>query len=97
MRGRSAIGVHDDLAAGQAGVAVGAADHELAGGVDVPVGVVGDLQVAQRLADERLHDFAHLGRVPTLVEVLGGKHDLRHLRRHPIDIGHRDLALGVGA
>ena len=46
MRGRAAIGVDDDLAAGQAGVAVGAADDELAGRVDVPVAVVGDLQVA---------------------------------------------------
>ena len=36
MRSRAAIGVDDDLAAGEAGVAVGAADEELAGRIDVP-------------------------------------------------------------
>ena len=36
MRGRAAIGVDDDLAAGEAAIAVGAADDELAGRVDVP-------------------------------------------------------------
>ena len=36
MRGRAAIGVDDDLAAGEAGVAIGPADDELAGRVDVP-------------------------------------------------------------
>ena len=40
VRGRAAIGVDDDLAAGQAGVAVRAADDELAGRVDVPDGVL---------------------------------------------------------
>ncbi len=39
VRGRAAIGVDDDLAAGQAGVAVGAADLEAAGRVDVIVGL----------------------------------------------------------
>ena len=35
VRGRAAVGVDDDLAAGQAGVAVRAADLEAAGRVDV--------------------------------------------------------------
>ena len=35
VTGRAAVGVDDDLAAGQAGVAHRAADHELAGRVDV--------------------------------------------------------------
>ena len=38
MRGRAAIGVDDDLAAGQACIAVRPADHELAGRVDVEFG-----------------------------------------------------------
>ena len=41
VRGRAAVGVDDDLAAGQAAVAVGTADDELAGRVDVPDGVLG--------------------------------------------------------
>src|SRR5687767_1782632 len=40
VRGRAAVGVDDDLAAGKAGVAIGAADLETAGGVDVIDGVV---------------------------------------------------------
>ena len=35
MRGGAAVGVDDDLAPGQAGVAVRTADHEAAGRVDV--------------------------------------------------------------
>ena len=42
MRGRAAIGVDDDLAAGQAGVAVGPADLEAAGRVDVIDGLVAE-------------------------------------------------------
>ena len=38
VRRRAAVGVDDDLAAGQPGVAVGTADDELAGRVDVPDG-----------------------------------------------------------
>ncbi len=40
MRGRAAVGVDDDLAPGQAGVAIGAADFEAAGRVDVILGLV---------------------------------------------------------
>jgi hypothetical protein len=56
----AAIGVDDDLAAGQAGVAVRAADDELAGRVDVPVAVVGNRQIAKRFADIGLDDLADL-------------------------------------
>ena len=42
VRGRAAIGVDDDLAAGEAGVAVGAADLEAAGRVDVIDGLVAE-------------------------------------------------------
>src|SRR5690606_17147902 len=39
VAGHAAVGVDDDLAAGQAAVAHRAADHELAGRVDVELGV----------------------------------------------------------
>ena len=42
MRGRATIGVDDDLAAGEAGVAIGTADDEFARRVDVPDGVLVD-------------------------------------------------------
>jgi hypothetical protein len=46
MRGRAAIGVDDDLAAGEAGVTIRSADDELAGRVDVPHAIVGNLEIA---------------------------------------------------
>src|SRR5690606_24921701 len=54
VRGRAAIGVDDDLAPGQAAVAVRPADHELAGRIDVPLGVLVDEAIGQNLADIRL-------------------------------------------
>ncbi len=40
MGGGPAVGVHNDLAAGEAGVALGTADDEAAGGVDIDLGVL---------------------------------------------------------
>ena len=97
VRRRAAVGVDDDLAAGKAGVAIGSTDHELAGRVDVPVAIVGDLEVAERLADVRLDDAAHLLGVPVRVEMLGRQHDLRHVGGLAVGIAHGDLALGVWA
>ena len=51
VRRRAAVGVDDDLAAGEAAVAVRAADDELAGRVDVPDGLARDPAVGQRLED----------------------------------------------
>ena len=49
----AAVGVDDDLAAGQAAVAVRAADHEPAGRIDV----VRDLAVDQLVGQQRLDDL----------------------------------------
>jgi len=38
--GRAAVGVHNDFASGEAGVAHGPADNEAASGVDVVLGVL---------------------------------------------------------
>ena len=51
MGGGPAIGVDDDLAAGQAGVAIGPADDELAGRVDVELVLAGDPALGQHAAD----------------------------------------------
>ena len=40
MTAVAAVGIDDDLAAGQAGVAHGTADNETAGGIDVDLGVL---------------------------------------------------------
>src|SRR6185369_8712159 len=57
MRGRATIGVDDDLAAGEAGVAVGTADDELAGRVDVPDGVLADPALGEGGAHTGLDDL----------------------------------------
>ena len=70
VRGRAAVGVDDDLAAGEAAVAIGTADEELAGRVDVPDRVLADPALGQRLAHVRLDDLAHLARRQILDDVL---------------------------
>ena len=96
MRGRAAIGVDDDLAAGQAAIAVRAADDELAGRIDVPDASVGDPARRQRLADKRLDDLADVFRFQRLVEVLGRDDDLGRRRPACRRRSDGDLGLGVG-
>ena len=70
MTTHTAVGVDDDLAAGEAGVAVRTTDDELAGGVDVPDGVLGDPALGQRLLHIGLHDLEDLGRGEAFIRVL---------------------------
>src|SRR5690606_21666844 len=95
----AAIGVDDDLAPGETGITVRAADDELARRGDVPAAVVGDLNAAggERLANIGRDNLAHLPAVPASVQVLRGKHDLGDFLGLAVDIAHRHLALGVGA
>ena len=97
MRRRAAIGVDDDLAAGQAGVAVGTADEEFAGRIDVPDGLAVDPAFRQRLAHIGLDALANLVRGHVLDEVLVRDHDLAHADRLAVLVLHGDLALGVRA
>ena len=106
VRPFAAIGVHDDLAAGQSGVAVGAADDEFPGGVDVIDGLVGEeflqrgLQLFFHAGDQNVDDvffdlFSHLGVGGELV-VLGGDHDsLDRFRLVVVVIADRHLRLGI--
>ena len=75
----------------------GPADNELARRVDVPVAIVVDGQIAERLADVRLDHLADLVRIPVVVEVLGRQDDLGDRRRLAVFVTNRDLALAVGA
>ena len=56
MRGRAAIGIHDDLATGQAGIAVRAADFKAAGGIDEIFGFA-----QQHWRDHFGHNPLHIG------------------------------------
>ncbi len=94
MRGGPAVGVDDDLAPGQAAVAVRPADDEVAGRIDVPLGLFGDEARRQHLADVGLDDQPHvLRRQPLLV--LGRQHDRGGPHRFAALIGQGHLALGV--
>ena len=55
MRGRATVGIDDDLAAGETGVAIWTADEEFAGRIDVPNGLAGrcTLQLAYAIGVAR--------------------------------------------
>src|SRR5690606_34224805 len=90
-----AVGVHDDLAAGHAGIAVRTADDETAGGVDVVAGLL----VHHGSRDHRVDDvLAH--RVPQVrsgdaVAVLGGHHHGIHAHGLTLHVLHAHLGLAV--
>ena len=63
----SAIGIDDDLAAGQASVAVRTADHELAGWIDVELVLRAHPALREAVKDVGPDDFAHV----LLRDVLG--------------------------
>jgi hypothetical protein len=99
VRRGAAVGVDDDLAAGEAAVALRAADHEASGRIHEVLDVPGDrdlLRVQHRLddlLDHRLLDVLVLDfRV-----VLRGQHHGVDLGRLAVHVLHRDLALRVRA
>src|SRR3546814_5926243 len=105
MRARAAIGVDDDLAAGQPRVAVGSADLETAGRVDMIDGVRGQQLGGQHVGDHPEHIFAKLGIFRLVALVLVEEVTWRVLRRYDdrgrldralVGVAQRDLALGVG-
>ena len=101
VRSGAAVGVDDDLAAGEAAVAHGAADDELAGGVD-DRDVLELVHVVEVLRQDRLdHVLEQVGVDDALqvgaLGVLRGEHHLDDLDRLAVLVAHRDLALAVRA
>ena len=102
MAGGAAVGVDDDLAAGQPRVSDGPADHELAGRVDhevleqlllgVELLVLGVEHRLEHVLPEVVAD--HL--LPGLLAVLGRDQDLGDLDRPIVLISDGDLGLAVG-
>ena len=98
----AAVGVHNDLATGQAAVALGASDHKTAGGVDQVFGIDQPLFGQHGLDDFFDDGFGeaglHLVRGFALIgAVLGGQHHGVDAVGHAVHIAQRDLALGIGA
>src|SRR5690606_28062577 len=74
VTGSATVGIHDDLAAGQTTVTYRAADDELAGGVDVELGLaVQPLGRNHVLDDFFAHGFGQIGMLDAFV-VLGGQY-----------------------
>src|SRR3546814_20354590 len=105
MRSRAAIGVDDDLAAGQPRVAVGSADLETAARVDMIDGVRGQQLGGQHVGDPPEHIFAKLGifRLVALVlveeltcPVIPRYHQRARPDRAPLALPPLPLALAAG-
>jgi hypothetical protein len=99
VAGHAAVGVDDDLAAGEARVADRAADHEAPRRVDEQVlaQLAGVVEVAREdRLDDVLPEVVGDQRLGALA-VLRGDQELLDLDRHAIAVAHRDLRLAVRA
>ena len=71
MRGSATVSIHDDLATGQTGIAIGATNHESSGRVDPPFGLRREKPLWNHFANVRLDDCADIGAGLCCVAVLG--------------------------
>src|SRR5699024_8883606 len=97
VAGVAAVGVHDDLAPGQAAVALGPADDEPPGGVDEVFGVLVQQGGGDDGPDHLVH---HIGPQPVhldVLPVLGGDDHRVHPDGAVALVLHRHLAFAVGA
>src|SRR5262249_16376697 len=91
---RAAVSIDDDLAAGDAAVAVRTADHETSGRIDVEFGVTVHPALRHHLVNEAAHDFLD-ALLAHLLAVLGRDHDGVGPYWLAILVGERHLALGI--
>ena len=97
MRGSPAIGIDDDLAAGQARIAIRTTNDEIAGGIDQKVVRANHPAIRQNVGNQRCHQVADI-RLGGGFGMLRRQHNLvRAGRLAVITINKRDLAFGVGA
>ena len=92
MRCGAAVSVHNNLAARKARVAIRPANKKLAGGINMPDGVLGDPALGQRLRHIRLHQFQHVLGSEALVNMLVRNHDMRGADRLAVLVLNGDLA-----
>src|SRR5437660_11807405 len=96
MRRRAAIGIDDDLAAGQATIAVWSADYEAPSGIDVEMRLVAHPAVRQHVFDMRPDDRAHLFLLDARIMLRRDQHG-RCANQLPLHVLQGDLALRGGA
>ena len=92
MRRCPAIGIHNDLAPGKAGIAVRTANDKGPGRIDVSGAIARHRQIAQGFQDKGFDNRADLFAVPAGIKVLGRKHNRGHLRRLAVLIANCNLA-----
>ncbi len=101
MGAGTAVGVDNDLAAGQAAIALRSANHEAPGGVDQVAGVLQPLFGQYGLDDFFDHGLVELGfhlvAQAHLGAVLAGQDHGVNAVRLAVHVAHGDLALGVRA
>ena len=97
MASHAAVGVHDDLAAGQTGVAHRPADHESPRGVDVILGVRVQQTARNHRLDHVSQDFRAQLIIPDRLGVLGGDdHRIHTERLSVLIVFNRNLGFSVG-
>src|ERR1044071_4081873 len=92
----AAVAVHDDLSAGQTGVALGPAHDEATGRVDQVLGVFVQHLFGQDLLDDLFDDKFLDGPVLDVVRMLGGNHHVGDADGLVVDVLDGNLAFGVG-
>ena len=97
MTGVAAVGIHDDLAAGKAGVAHRAADDELAGRIDEEAGLLVHQLSRDGGLDHALNQLAAESLMVDFRRMLGGHNDGIHAHGLIIFVLHGHLALAVRA
>ena len=96
MGRRAAVGIDDDLASGDAGIAVRSANDETAGRIDVKMFLRAHPAVRQNIEDVWTDDLAHRVLVDLAV-MLRRDHHRGRPNRLAVHILQRHLAFGVGA
>ena len=96
MGRRAAIGIHDDLAAGQTGISVGSADHEAAGRIHVELFLRAHPAFGQHVDHVWPHDLPHVVLIE-VAAVLGRDDDRGGAHRLAVLVGQGDLTLGIRA
>ena len=97
VRTHPAVGIDDDFAPGQPAVAVGTADDETAGGVDVVFGILVEQPRRDHLLDHLLDHIPLDPLVRGLGVVLGGNDHRIDPIGLVVDVFDGDLRLGIGA
>jgi hypothetical protein len=93
----TAVGIDDDFAAGEAGVALRATDDEFTGGVDEELGVLGKKLGGEDLLDDVLNEERLDGLVRDVGGVLRGDDDVDDLGGDAVHVADGDLGLRIGA